>query len=97
MIKIGTRVLNQKTRNEHKLIAIRDDESGGTLYTFERLEDGNKVLNYVEEGELENTFYFLLEEHPSVQDATRRKSKKTREKVPQPTGEEELTALSLLN
>jgi hypothetical protein len=97
MMKIGTRVLHQKTRNEHKLIAIRDDEGGCVLYTFERLEDGDKVLNYVAESELESTFYFLVEDHPLVQDADRRKSKKNREKVAQPADEEELTALSVLN
>lgn len=96
MMKIGSKVLSKKTKDEYKLIGIRNGESGDTVYTFERKEDGNVVLSSINENALETEFYFLAEAHPLVLDKSRRKSKKTREKVAQPA-EEDLTALSLLN
>ena len=97
MIKVGTRVLSKKTNVESKLLSVRGDEDGRVIYTFERKEGGDTMLTSVPEELLEEVFYFLVEDHPVVQDVDRRKSKKTREKVTQPSDVEEFTSLSLLN
>lgn len=97
IMKVGTKVLHKETKDEHKLIGVRQDEGGETGYTFERKEGGDTVLKYVREKDLEATYYFMVEDHPSEREAERKKTKKTREKVTQPAPEGEISAFNLLN
>lgn len=46
---------------------------------------------------LESKFYFLVEDHPTVQEQDRKKTKKSREKVDQPTAVESLLATATMN
>lgn len=98
MLKIGTNVLSKQLNAECTFKSIREEPmTGEVFYTFERVVDGTKVLSTVEEGMLEERFYFLVEDHPSVVEKDRKKSKKTREKVDQPTAVESIIATTTLN
>jgi hypothetical protein len=97
MIKIGAKVLDKVSKDEYKYVGIREDEDGTIIHTFERKADGNTYLRSASTDRVEKLFYFLVEDHPSVKDVDRKKNKKAREKVTQPTKDSEPSALSLLN
>ena len=98
MIKIGTKVLSKHLNVECTFKYMREEpQTGEVFYTFERKVDGSTVLSTVEEKMLEDRFYFLVEDHPLVLEQDRKKSKKTREKVDQPTAFESLMATVTLN
>jgi hypothetical protein len=93
-MRLGTKLLCKDDKEQYTITGVREDEGGEIAYTLDRKIDGGSHVRYVLESKMESLFYFLVEEHPHVQDADRRKSKKKREKVEQP---DVVTALSLLN
>ena len=98
MLKIGTNVLSKQLNEECTFVSIRDEPmTGEVFYTFERKVDGTNVLTIVEEKMLESRFFFLVEDHPLVQEHDRKKSKKSRDKVDQPTAVESLLATATMN
>lgn len=98
MLKIGTNVLSKQLNEECTFVGVQEETvTGDVFYTFERTVGGEKVLTIVEEKMLESRFYFLVEDHPLVQEKDRRKSKKNREKVDQPTAVQSLLATASMN
>jgi hypothetical protein len=91
MLKTGTKVLSKLLNEECTFKSVRVEEhTNEVFYTFHRKSDDGNIFSTVAEDDLEDKFFFLAEVHPSVLEEDRKKTKKKRTKVPQPSDVEEL-------